>query len=170
MRPKVLSLLLLPLLLLAAAPRADAARKAGASSKALDYKDIPPFNWNVMTSGFVEVFKLRNREIESTEPNRFFPASVAFALGRMDNEGHFLLLKCSSGDCDGMRNSLEERAVYSALLQVIRTPRASKDQLYDRRTWELTPLGRRYIEKLRKRYPDFNKRLARLMAAAFSGR
>ncbi len=167
---KIFFLLLLPCLLLAAAPQAHAARKAKTSSKAADYRDIPAFNWGIMASGFAEVFKLRNREIEAAEPNRFFPASVAFALGRMDREGHFLMLKCSSsGDCGSMRDSLEERVVYSTLLQVIRTPRASKDRLYNEHTWELTPLGERYIEKLRKRYPDFNKRLARLMYTAFPG-
>jgi len=116
------------------------------------------------------VFRLRNREIESAEPNRFFPGAVAFALGRIDDSGHYLMLKCgSSSDCGGNRDALEERLVYATLLEVVRTPKVTKDQLYNPDTWELTPLGNKYIEKLSKRYPDLSKRLARLVGSAFAG-
>ena len=168
MRLRLLPLLFLPCLLLAAAPPAGAAKK---SAPAADYKEIPAFNWGLVSSGFVEVFRLRNREIESAEPNRFFPGSVAFALGRIDDTGHYLMLNCGSSDaCGAKRDALEERLVYSTLLEVVRTPKAPKDRLYDPRTWELSPLGEKYVEKLRKRYPDLPKRLARLVAASLAGR
>ena len=59
--------------------------------------------------------------------------------------------------------------MYATLLNVIRTPKVTKDQLYNTSTWELTPLGEKYIEKLRKRHPDLSKRLARLVRSAFAG-
>jgi hypothetical protein len=150
---------------------ADAANKSRSGSKTSDYKEIPAMNWGLTSTGFVEVFKLRNREIESAEPNRFFPGSVAFALGRIDDSGHYLMLKCGSSDsCGGKRDALEERLVYAALLEVVRTPKVTKDQLYNASTWELTPLGDKYIEKLRKRYPDLSKRMARLIGGIFAGR
>lgn len=156
-------------LLLSIAPPAEAARKAKAESKASDYKKIPALNWSLVSTGFQEVFKLRNREIESAEPNRYFPGSVAFALGRIDESGHYLMLKCGSSDaCGSKRDTLEDRLAYATLLQVVRTPKITKDQLYNETTWELTPLGEKYMEILRKRYPDLNIRLARLVGAAFA--
>lgn len=170
MRPTILLLALFTGLLLSAAAPAQAARKAKAPANAADYKEIPAFNWSLTAAGFVEVFKLRNREIESAEPNRFFPGSVAFALGRIDESGHYLMLNCgASGSCAGQRDALEERMVYVSLLEVVRTPKVSKEQLYSAKTWELTPLGYKYIEKIRKRYPDLSARLARLVGASFSG-
>jgi hypothetical protein len=157
-------------LLLSITPPAQAGKKTGAASKASDYKEIPALNWGLTSTGFLEVFRLRNREIESAEPNRFFPGAVAFALGRIDDSGHYLMLKCgSSSDCGGNRDALEERLVYATLLEVVRTPKVTKDQLYNPDTWELTPLGNKYIEKLSKRYPDLSKRLARLVGSAFAG-
>lgn len=171
MKSHILALLFVPCLLLGAAAPGLAAPKGKKNSKAEDYKAIPAFNWNLAATGFLEVFRMSNREIESAEPNRFFPGSVAFALGRIDESGHYLMLRCSaSGDCGSMRDSLEERLVYSCLLQVVRTPKVAKEQLYDSRTYALTPLGEKYIENLRRRYPDLNARLARLVAGAFAGR
>jgi hypothetical protein len=169
MRLHILFLVLFSGQLLSAAPPAQAADKASAAAKAADYKIIPSFNWGLVSTGFIETFKLRNREIESAEPNRFFPGSVAFALGRIDDSGHYLMLKCGSTDgCGANRDALEERLVYSTLLDVIRTPKVTKDQLYNASTLELTPLGEKYMEKLRKRYPDLSKRLARLVGSAFA--
>jgi len=171
MRTYILFFVLIPGLLLSFAPPVQAAKKVKASSKSSDYREIPAFNWNLVSSGFVEVFRNRNREIESAEPNRFFPGTVAFALGRIDNSGHYLMLNCgSSSNCGAQRDMLEERMVCVCLLDVVRTPRVSKAQLYNARTWELTSLGGEYIEKIRKRYPDLFTRLGRLTAAALSSR
>ena len=169
MRLHILLLVLVSGLLLSLTPPAQAGKKAGAASKTSDYKEIPAINWSLVSTGFVEVFRLRNREIESAEPNRFFPGSVAFALGRIDDAGHFLMLKCGATDCGANRDALEERLVSATLLEVVRTPKASKDQLYNASTWELSPLGEKYMEKLRKRHPDLPKRLARLVGAALAG-
>ncbi|MCM2268264.1 MAG: hypothetical protein NDI60_10885 [Elusimicrobiales bacterium] len=169
MRHHILTLLLFPGLLFSVMPPAAAAKKAQAGSKAADYKLIPALNWSLVSTGFVEVFKLRNREVESAEPNRFFPGSVAFALGRIDESGHYLMLKCGGADdCATKRDALEDRLVYATLLEVVRTPRVTKDQLYNVSTWELTSLGEKYMEKLRKRHPDLNTRLAKLIGAAFA--
>lgn len=173
MRLHILSLVLLSGLMLSLTPPAQAANKSRAASKTSDsdYKKIPAQSWSLTTKGFLMVFKQRNVELESTEPNRFFPASVAFALGRIDEAGHFLMLKCSSSsnDCGAQRDMLEERIVNVTLLEVVSTPKVPKDLLYDARTWELTSLGYKYIEILRKRYPDLNTRLARLVGSAFGG-
>jgi len=172
MRSSITILVLFSGLLLCATPQLQAAKKSkAAADKSSDYKEIPAFNWNLVSSGFIEVFKLRNREIESAEPNRYFPASVAFALGRLDESGHFLMLKCgSSASCNNKRDALEDRMMYATLLEVVRTPKVTKDQLYNPVTWELTSLGEQYIEKLRKRYPDLPARLGKLLVAALANR
>ncbi len=141
MRPYILSLMLLSGLLLSVTPPALAAKRSRAAAKASDSdnKKIPPQSWSLTTKGFILQFRHRNEELESAEPNRFFPASVAFALGRIDEAGHFLMLKCStsSNACAGQRDILEERVVYVTLLDVVPTPKVTKDLLYDARTWEL---------------------------------
>jgi hypothetical protein len=171
MRLNILSLALLSGLLLTIAHPAQAAKKTRTAPKAAasDPDKLPPQNWGLISSGFNEVFKLRNREVESTEPNRFFPASVAFALGRMDESGHFLMLKCygSENNCNGKRDDLEDRLVFSTLLEVMYT-KGPKDMLFDARTWALTSRGNKYIEQMRKRYPDFSARLGRLIGAALA--
>lgn len=166
----ILSLVLLSGLLFSPAAPAQAARKSRAAHPDSDSRELPQQSWSVISKGYGMVFRNRNEELESTEPNRFFPASVAFALGRIDEEGHFLLLKCtsSSNDCIAQRDMLEERIVNVTLLDVVSTPKAPKDLLYNMRTWELTPLGYKYMEKLRKRYPDLPTRLARLVGAYFA--
>jgi hypothetical protein len=170
MRLHLLFLVFCSCLLLSMTAPAQAGKKSRAKAKTSDYKEIPALNWGLTSTGFVEVFRERNRELESAVPNRFFPGSVAFALGRIDDSGHYLMLKCSAGgDCGGRRDALENRLVYSTLLEVVSTPKVTKDQLYNASTWELTPLGVKYIEKLRKRYPDLPARLARLLGAAFAG-
>lgn len=167
MRLHILFLLLVPCLLFPAAPQAQAAKKKAPAASG--YKEIPAFNWGLAATGFVEMFKMRNREIESAEPNRYFPGTVAFALGRMDESGHFLLLKCgASSSCGSIRDTLEDRMVFATLLDSVRTPRARKDQLYNPLTWELSPLGEKYVDILRKRYPDLSTRLGRLIVASFA--
>lgn len=173
MRLPILSLMLLSGLLLPLTPPAAAAGKSRAAAKASDsdYKKIPAQSWSLTSKGFGMVFKNRNVELESTEPNRFFPASVAFALGKIDQDGHFIMLKCSSSsnDCIAQRDILEERMVYVTLLEVVPTPKVKKDLLYDQRTWELTPLGHKYMAILLKRYPDLPARLGRLVGSALAG-
>lgn len=173
MRLPILSLVVLSGLLLTLTPPAQAAKRSRAAAKAADSgsEEIPPITWKLASSGFVQVFRMRNAEIESTEPGRFFPASVAFALGRIDDSGHFLMLKCHSAadNCSGKRDELEDRIVYATLLQVVRT-KAPKELLFDQRTWELTPLGYEYLEKLRKRHKDLSTRLAKLIGTALADR
>jgi hypothetical protein len=168
MRTYLLLSLLLPLLLFSTPPLVQAAKKTRSAAKASDYREIPAFNWDLAAVGFVTLFKDRNREIEASEPGRFFPRTVAFALGRIDSNGHYIKLNCgSTPSCSTRTYELEERMAYSTLLETVRTPKASKEQLYNPRTWKLTPLGLDYIEKLRKRYPDLDKRLGGLVRAAF---
>lgn len=172
MRLYITVLVILSGLLLSLTPPAPAApKKARPAPKVSDSdsEDIPQQSWSLTATGFIELFKLRNKEIEAAEPNRYFPGSVAFALGRIDESGNFLMLRCRTGasSCGSKRNVLEERIVSATLLEAVRT-KAPKDQLYDKRTWALTPLGEKYMEKLRKRYPDLSTRLARLVAAALA--
>lgn len=172
MRHHLLFLVLLSGLPLFLAPTAHAAGKNRAAAKAADsdYEKIPAQKWSLTSKGFGMAFRNRNEEIEAAEPNRFFPASVAFALGRIDNDGHFLMLKCSSSsnECGAQRDMLEERIVNVSLLEVVLTPKAPKDLLYDARTWELTPLGYKYMEILRRRYPDLPTRLGRLVGSVLA--
>jgi|GEM_PF-1421652 len=170
MRLHILFLLLFPCLLLSTAPQAQAAKNSKAAVKAAGYKEIPAFNWGLAATGFVEMFKMRNREVESSHPNRFFPGTAALALGRIDDSGHFLLLKCgASSSCGSIRDVLEDRMVFATLLDAVQTPKVRKDQLYNPVTWELSPLGEKYVDILRKRYPDLSTRLGRLIGAAFAG-
>jgi len=166
-------LLVLSGLLFSITPPAQAAGKSRAASKASDADsvDIPPMSWGVTSKGFVVMFRHRKAELESTEPNRFFPGTVAFALESLDGSGHYLLLKCpgSDGTCLTKRDMLEERMVYATLLEVVRT-KAPKALLYNASTWEVTSLGNRHLAELRKRYPDLNTRLGRLIVASFAGK
>ncbi len=163
----LLPLLLIPCLLPAFAPQAQAAGRSKAKAKAAGYEELPAINWKLTSTGFMQVFKNRNEEIESAEPGRFFPGAVAFALGRMDEGGHFLKLSCGgSRDCSSQRDELEERVVLASFLDAIHTPKAPKSALYDARTWALTGLGDSYVKKLHKRHPDLFRRLGRLMASA----
>lgn len=169
MRINILFLALFSCLLLSAAPQAQAAKKGKAAAKSSDYAELPEINWKLASSGFIELFRLRNKEIESAEPGRYFSGEVAFALGRIDESGHFLMLNCGSGgNCSAKRDTLEDRLMYATLLEVIRTPKAKKYMLYDERTWILTGLGEQYINKLHKRHPDLTVRLARLVGAALA--
>lgn len=153
-------------LLLSSAPQAQAAQKT-ARGKAVESEELPAINWKLISTGFVQIFKHRNEEIESAEPGRFFPGAVAFALGRMDENGHFLKLSCgASQNCSSQRDELEERVVFTSFLDSIHTPKAAKSSLYDTRTWALTSLGDSYMKKLHKRHPDLFKRLGRLMSSA----
>ncbi|MBI5745186.1 MAG: hypothetical protein HY952_11630 [Elusimicrobia bacterium] len=165
MSKTLLFALIIPGLLLSAAPQAQAAPKT-ARGKAVEIEELPPINWKLASMGFKQVFKHRNEEIESAEPGRFFPGAVAFALGRMDESGHFLKLSCGAAqNCASQRDELEERVVFTAFLDSIQTPKAPKSSLYDTRTWALTGLGDSYMKKLHKRHPDLFKRLGRLMAS-----
>lgn len=154
--------------LLCAVPPAHAAQKArGVAVR--EEQEVPEVNWRVVSSGFIEVFKARNIEIEAAEPNRFYPATVAFALRGIDQDGHFLMLNCGSDDsCGSKRDALEDRVIFASLLDVVRTPKVTKDQLYNGRTWELSPLGDKYVKILLKRHADLPKRLGRLVAASLA--
>lgn len=171
MRPNILFLLLIPGLLLSFPPPSQAARKGKAAAKASGYDVIPAINWNLTSTGFVQIFKHRNEELESAEPGRFFPGAVAFALGRVDESGHFLMLKCgSSQDCSAYRDALEERMVAVSFLDALHTPKVSKDALYSARNWELTHLGHKYMDIVHKRHPDLYTRLGRLVGSALNFR
>lgn len=67
-----------------------------------------------------------------------------------------------------MRLPILSLVLLSGLLQVVRTPKVTKDQLFNADSWELTPLGEKYIDILLKRHPDLPVRLARLVGAAFA--
>lgn len=170
MHRKILILFLLSIPCLpAAVPPANAAAARGVAVR--EEKELPEVDWRHISTGFMEVFKARNTEIEAAEPNRFFPGAVAFALGRIDAGGHFLMLNCGSSDiCATKRDMLEDRVIFATLLDVIRTPKVKKDQLYNGRTWELSPLGDKYIRILMKRHPDLPKRLGRLVSASLPSR
>lgn len=171
MRQNILFLLLVPCLLLSCPPPSQAARKGKAAAKASGYDEIPAINWKLTSTGFMQVFKNRNEELESAEPGRFFPGAVAFALGRVDESGHFLMLKCGgSRDCSAYRDALEERIVAVSFLDAVRTPKVAKDALYGARTWELTQLGHKYMEIAYKRHPDLYTRLGRLVGSALNFR
>lgn len=171
MRQIFFAILLAPLILSATVPQALAARKAKSAPKTSEYSEIPAINWKLVSTGFKQVFINRNEEIESAEPNRFFPGTVAFALGRMDDGGHFLMLNCGgSQGCGSNRDALEERLVAASLLDAVYTPKARKSDLYNARTWELTPLGEKYVKIIHKRHPDLYTRLGRLISAALGSR
>ncbi len=171
MRPNILFLVLVPGLLLSFQPPSQAAGKGKAAAKADGYGEIPAINWKLTSTGFVQVFKHRNEELESAEPGRFFPGAVAFALGRVDESGHFLMLNCgASQNCSAYRDALEERLVAVSFLDAVHTPKVSKDALYSARTWELTALGYKYMDIAYKRHPDLYTRLGRLVGSAFASR
>lgn len=178
-------------LLLLAGSAAAAAGKTKAQPK-YDYGDeVPAQSWSSIEFGFNKIFGDRLIEIESSVPGRFFPGVVAFVMREMSG-GHFLMLSCRSASCDSWRSSLEDRLIFSSLLlslqpeppapndpraprKAVKKSRAAKgkkrmrspDELFDQLTWKLTPIGEEYILVLRKRYPDLNSRIGRMVGSHF---
>ncbi|MDD2806421.1 MAG: hypothetical protein PHV33_12780 [Elusimicrobiales bacterium] len=169
MRKQISLFFLIPGLLLLPVQQAPAAGKVKVVGKTVEQEELPAINWKLASTGFMKTFRYRNEEIESGEPGRFFPGAVAFALGRMDAGGHFLMLNCgASQNCNSRRDDLEDRVIFTSFLDSITTPKARKSQLYDARTWALTSLGEEYMAKLRKRHPDLLARLGRMTASALA--
>jgi hypothetical protein len=179
-------------LFLLAGSAAAAAGKAKAAAGDDDDGEVPVQSWRVIELGFTRIFGDRIREIESSIAGRFFPGVVVFVLKDLEDGAHFLMLSCRSVDCGSWRNALEDRAIFSSLLLSLQAeppepndPRTGKpavkkgkaaktkkvrrrpEELFNERTWELTPLGEKYIRVLHKRYPDLPARLGRMVAARF---
>lgn len=91
---------------------------------------------------FSGVVDMRLQEVEASTTDRFFPGAVARALWNLDDHGNFLLVRCGAEriPCDGPRDELERRVIYSSLLQALpfhgRSP-----EYYDAETWALTAKG-----------------------------
>lgn len=112
------------------------------------------FCWSLVLTGFSEILNMRFSEIEAALPNRFFPNSLASTLSAMDANGDFLRVTCgpSRAPCDGNRDELEKRVIYSAFFEAL--PERSKARpTFDRETWAITDDGEDVMKKAKKCRP-----------------
>jgi len=119
-------------------------------------------SWRLIRIGYSAILPVRLKEIEGAMPGRFIPKAEVVVLLRM-KKGHFLKVTCDAGtdaaaECPDKRNLLEARVVAAAFLES--APRTHKmEELVRPTTWELTPLGRRTLEKAEADCPDLWARL-----------
>ena len=112
----------------------------------------------IIEKGFGEIVTGRRREIEGSEPGRFWKDTTAFALRERTPDGHFLSVRCLSvGPCADRAAELESRLLNASVLDALPL---KKGPYYDPRTWELTSLGEKILKAVRKRFPNLEKRLA----------
>lgn len=130
-------------------------------------------SWGLIEKGWDPVFRAHLLEIEAAKADRFFPRSLAWALRGMDAEGHFLDVRCGTikkaSACPPKREVLEKRVLAVTLLSVIPTGRPAAD-LFDGRTWELTPSGVAAFAAAERAFPGLWGRLRGLAARSLGAR
>lgn len=123
--------------------------------------------WSMAEDRFPLFFSGHLKEIESAKAGRFAKGTAAFALAKMSEDGHFLLVSCVNSmksyvPCEENRDMLEERVVSISLLESLPV-KGRRGDFYDTETWVLTPLGEKYVRTVLRHYPDTWTRLARLV-------
>lgn len=113
--------------------------------------------WNLVRASFAEIFPAMKTEAEGSEPERFFPGVVVFS-GADPGTGHLLQLRKirrgggMGAETKAERDELEARLVAAALLSSL--PREEGlVPLFDERTWEPTPAGKKVLKRLETAKP-----------------
>lgn len=155
MRALLLAVLLLP-------SGASAAKKKDRFAD-LEASLKSPRQWKIVETAFGEILGGRLREIEAAEPNRFWKNSSTFALRGLNAENHFTRVDCiyPAPPCPERASDLEERLLNVTMLDAL--PFQDKSRLYDARTWELSEKGRTTLKEIRERFPDLEKRFAKIV-------
>lgn len=122
-------------------------------------------SWGIIRMGYSQILPARLKEIAGSMPGRFVPKADVEVLDRMRG-GHFLKIVCNAGtdaavECPDKRAEMEARVVAAVFLEAAPKTRML-DELVDKENWKLTPLGRRTIQKVEKRCPDFWERLKKM--------
>jgi hypothetical protein len=141
---------------------------APVSSLTLDDCLLSPTCWGMTKHAFVISFKLHLREMDGSEPGRFFDNTLVFALDKMDEDLHFTKISCiqspsKTTPCPQFRDVLENRIVPMCLLESLPIE-APHDQLFNPRTWEIKALGKDYLQKVKKRRPHVWSEIAVLVS------
>lgn len=120
------------------------------------------FCWSLMMSAYRRTVKLELDEIEAAFPNRFFPDSMASALGKPDAEGNFVSVRCGADrqPCDDKRDELEKRVMLSSFLAVAGSDKKQDGELFDPETWEIRGSGQALMSKAKKCRPGLMRELA----------
>lgn len=113
--------------------------------------------WNLVRASFAEIFPAMKTEAEGSEPERFFPGVVVFS-GADPGTGHLLQLRKirrgggMGAETKAERDELEARLVAAALLSSL--PREDGIvPLFDEKTWEPTPAGKKMLKRLEAAKP-----------------
>jgi len=141
------ALLLLSVLGTAPARAAEAEERPDASPCACAAKKRC---WGVVMMVYQKKVGLSKEEVEKGLPNRFFPATVTFALRRPTEDGHFLTVECGSGrlPCTDKREELERRLIMASFLGSL--PLNLPDgTLYDPLTWRISERGEKTFAEVK---------------------
>lgn len=106
--------------------------------------------WNVVMMVYAKKAGLSKEEVEKGLPNRFFPATVTFALRRPTEDGHFLTVECGSGrlPCTDKREELERRLIMASFLGSLPLS-LPEGTLYDPLTWRISERGEKTFAEVK---------------------
>lgn len=122
----------------------------------------------LVKTGFAQMFPQHISEIEGAPAGRFFKDTVTFTLPGVDNQGHFLDVRClESGGfqrtCSAQRDVLEERVFFLTVLKSLPCDFSGRT-LYMENNWEITPIGESVVKEFKVSYPRLWKEILGLMA------
>ena len=117
--------------------------------------------WKIVEYGFNNIFRALQREVESAPSGRFMPKASFWVREKADGP-HFLEARCAGGACPEKRDAMERRMIETALLRALPGSHR-KDGLFHPRTWVVTDIGRRELQRAERRYPDLWSRVERLL-------
>jgi hypothetical protein len=106
--------------------------------------------WGVVMMVYQKKVGLSKEEVEKGLPNRFFPATITFALRRPTEDGHFLTVECGSGriPCTDKREELERRLIMSSFLGSLPL-NLPEGTLYDPLTWRISERGEKAFAEVK---------------------
>lgn len=123
--------------------------------------------WSLVMTAYEKKVGLCREEVDGGLPNRFFPASVTFALRRPTEDGHFLTVECGSGrvPCTDKREELERRLIMASFLGSLPL-NLPEGTLYDPVTWRISERGEKTFAEVRRCRPDLLPELAAVVLGA----
>ena len=123
--------------------------------------------WSLVLNAFGQISGAAKTEVEGSAPGQFFPEARANALRRAGKDGHFLRVTCGPQRalCTGYRDALEKRLAVSSLLRSLPLHPPEKE-LFDSKTWEITPLGDKILDEALRCRPQLWSELAPILLAS----
>lgn len=117
--------------------------------------------WGVAMAVYRKRVGLSKEEVEGGLPNRFFPATLTFALRLPTEDGHFLSVECGAAriPCTDKRDQLERRLILSSLLGSLPLY-LPEGTLFDPITFGITARGEKTVAELKTCRKTLMKELA----------